>query len=285
MENLSIKHLSKSYKGKKVIDDVSFNLSGNKIYGLFGRNGVGKSTLLNCVCDRLLIDKGNICLGKDEIHNNDKLLHNLYLMNTDISYSGREKVTDLYRYVDISYKKFNYEYAHLLAKKFGIDEKQKLKNLSTGLRTAAEIILAFCVNAKFILLDEPTLGLDASLRNVFYQELIKTYTKQPRTFVIATHQINEIQNLIEDVMIMKDRKFLFDGSVKELQEKAIQLCGPKELVLPLVRNKKYSIQYDLGKEIAINIEADELEGKDIPNNVKVKPLDLQSVFTFLTMGE
>ena len=222
MENLSIKHLSKSYKGKKVIDDVSLNLSGNKIYGLFGRNGVGKSTLLNCMCDRVLIDKGNICLGKDEIHNNDKLLHNLYL-----SYSGREKVTDLYRYVDISYKKFNYEYAHLLAKKFGIDEKQKLKNLSTGLRTAAEIILAFCVNAKFILLDEPTLGLDASLRNVFYQELIKTYTKQPRTFVIATHQINEIQNLIEDVMIMKDRKFLFDGSVKELQEKAIQLCGPR----------------------------------------------------------
>ena len=59
----------------------------------------------------------------------------------------------------------------------------------------------------------------------------------------------------------------------------------KELVLPLVRNKKYSIKYDLGKEIAINIEADELEGKDIPNNVKVKPLDLQSIFTVLTMGE
>ena len=157
--------------------------------------------------------------------------------------------------------------------------------MSTGLRTATEIILAFCVNAKFILLDEPTLGLDASLRNVFYQELIKTYTKQPRTFVIATHQINEIQNLIENVMIMKDRKLLFDGSVRELQEKAIQLCGPKELVLPLVRNKKYSIQYDLGKEVAINIETSELEGKDIPNNVKVKPLDLQSVFTVLTMEE
>lgn len=86
-------------------------------------------------------------------------------------------------------------------------------------------------------------------------------------------------------MIMKDRKLLFDGSIRELQEKAIQLCGPKELVLPLVRNKKYSIQYDLGKEVAINIETSELEGKDIPNNVKVKPLDLQSVFTVLTMEE
>ena len=66
---------------------------------------------------------------------------------------------------------------------------------------------------------------------------------------------------------------------------AIQLCGPKELIFSLVRNKKYSIQYDLGKEVAINIETSELEGKDIPNNVKVKPLDLQSVFTVLTMEE
>lgn len=284
MTELCIKNLSKSFNNNKILKDVTFKLSDNKIYGLLGRNGAGKSTLLNCVCDRVLPNEGEIHLNNSTIHENEEALHQIYLMNDSSSmYYGWEKITDLYRYTDIAYGNFNYVKAHQLSQKFHVDENQKFKNLSTGLQTAVKLILSFCVNANIIFLDEPTLGLDASLRNTFYQEIIKTYNDRPRIFVLATHLINEVQNIIEEALILNN-KTIFEDSVENIQKMVVQLKGPKEDILDLTGNDILNAS-NLGQELIAYVKTDLLSNVTVPATVDIQPVDLQTAFIVLTEHE
>lgn len=283
MTTLTVKNLSKSFHKRKILNDISFELNDKKIYGLLGRNGVGKSTLLNCICNRLLIKQGEVLIDNQKIHGNNDLLHRIYLMNDNTQmYYGWEKIVDLYSYTDIAYHHFDYSKAHQLAKRFGINEQQKFKDLSTGLRTAAKIILALCVNAEIIFLDEPTLGLDATLREIFYQELLKSYNERPRIFMISTHLINEIQNLLEDALIIKDGKLLLKEPVNKIQQKVVQLKGPKAMIWDLIDPSDTINQIDLGKQLIVNTNVDKLTDKSIPDKVDISPVDLQTAFNVLT---
>lgn len=284
MTRLTVNNLTKTFNQQPILEDISFELTGSKIYGLLGRNGVGKSTLLNCICDRVLFRDGSILLDDQPLHNNTHQLHQIYLMNDNsLMYYGWETVSDLYRYNDIAYGNFNYEAAHRLAHSFRINEHQRFKNLSTGLRTAAKLILAFCTNAQIILLDEPTLGLDAALRNTFYRELIKTYNERPRIFVLSTHLINEVQNLVEDVLVLDNGRLQFNQSAEDLCKKVTQIRGPRQEVERLLESSINLFNpITVGQQVMINVKTAALREKSIPETVTVQPVDLQTAFITLT---
>ncbi|MFK5675568.1 MULTISPECIES: ATP-binding cassette domain-containing protein [unclassified Ligilactobacillus] len=284
MTRLTVNNLTKTFNQQPILEDISFELTGNKIYGLLGRNGVGKSTLLNCICDRLLFRDGAILLDEQPLHNNSHQLHQIYLMNDNSSmYYGWETVLDLYQYNDVAYGNFNYEEAHRLAHSFQIDEHQRFKNLSTGLRTAAKLILAFCTNAQIILLDEPTLGLDAALRNTFYRELIKTYNERPRIFVLSTHLINEVQNLVEDVLVLDNARLQFNQSAEDLCKKVTQIRGSRQEIERLLGSSVNLFNpITVGQQVMVNVKTELLRGKNIPETVTVQPVDLQTAFITLT---
>lgn len=283
MTELYVKEVSKSFGNKNVLEDITFKLSNNKIYGLLGRNGVGKSTLLNCICDRTLIKQGGIYINNNKIHENKNILHKLYLMNDDNTmYYGWEKITDLYKYTDIAYGNFDYKKAHRLAKKFNINENQKFTSLSTGLRTAVKLILAFCVDTDIVFLDEPTLGLDASLRNVFYQEIIKTYNQRPRIFLLATHLINEIQDLIEEAIILNNNRIILKDTVENIQQMVLQIKGPENEVKNIIGNGRMFNTSNLGQELITYVKANQISDVTIPSTIDVQPVDLQTAFIVLT---
>ncbi|MFP7774068.1 ATP-binding cassette domain-containing protein [Ligilactobacillus sp. LYQ112] len=284
MTRLTVNNLTKTFNQQPILEDISFELTGNKIYGLLGRNGVGKSTLLDCICDRLLFRDGAILLDEQPLHNNSHQLHQIYLMNDNSSmYYGWETVLDLYQYNDVAYGNFNYEEAHRLAHSFQIDEHQRFKNLSTGLRTAAKLILAFCTNAQIILLDEPTLGLDAALRNTFYRELIKTYNERPRIFVLSTHLINEVQNLVEDVLVLDNARLQFNQSAEDLCKKVTQIRGSRQEIERLLGSSVNLFNpITVGQQVMVNVKTELLRGKNIPETVTVQPVDLQTAFITLT---
>lgn len=284
MTRLTVNNLTKTFNQQPILEDISFELTGNKIYGLLGRNGVGKSTLLNCICDRLLFRDGAILLDEQPLHNNPHQLHQIYLMNDNSSmYYGWETVLDLYQYNDVAYGNFNYEEAHRLAHSFQINEHQRFKSLSTGLRTAAKLILAFCTNAQIILLDEPTLGLDAALRNTFYRELIKTYNERPRIFVLSTHLINEVQNLVEDVLVLDNARLQFNQSAEDLCKKVTQIRGSRQEIERLLGSSVNLFNpITVGQQVMVNVKTELLRGKNIPETVTVQPVDLQTAFITLT---
>lgn len=197
MSEIVVKNLSQNFGKKTVLNQINLTITEGKIYGLLRNNGAGKSTLLNLLSTRLLLKEGEILLDGQPIMNNDELLGQIYLMSERDFYAKSQKLSKILRDTALFYGDFDFEYAAKLARAFKVDLKQMYGKLSTGYRSIFKLIIALCVPAKFIFLDEPVLGLDASHRELFYKELLESYINKPRTFVISTHLIEEIAASLE----------------------------------------------------------------------------------------
>lgn len=281
MDKLKVTGISKRFGRKQILNDISFELEPAKIYGLLGRNGAGKTTLLNIITDRIFAQSGTVTLGDAPVKGNPAALQQIYLMSEADLVAKSVKISDLAQVLDANYG-FDFDEARRMLKGFGIDEHAVLAKLSTGLKTAAKLTLALNVRAGYIFLDEPTLGLDANHRELFYQELMKTYEARPRTFVISTHLINEIQQLLEGVIILDDAKIIKDQPVADLLEHAYEISGPVALVDEYTEGLKVLTTRQLGKIKTVTVVEPLPDLRVIPDQVKLAHLDLQHTFTALT---
>lgn len=283
MEQLKISHLSKKFGRRVILDDVSFTLEPAKIYGLLGRNGAGKSTLLNLISNRIFPTSGSIKLGDQEI-NTDQTLDKIFLIGEDNLYYKQVKINQMFDLADGAYGNFDYQNAEQMLKQFELDGNQKFAKLSTGQKTAAKISLALNVDADYIFLDEPVLGLDANHREIFYQELIKSYQKRPRTIVLSTHLIDEIQQLVEHVILIDRHRVLEDADVQDLLDRAYDISGPAKLVDQYTEGLNVLSTTDLGNIRTAHVFDQLPEDRILPDQVQIGHYDLQHLFIYLTNG-
>lgn len=284
MEQLRVDHISKKYGRRVVLNDISFRLAPGKIYGLLGRNGAGKSTLLNIIASRILPTSGNIYLGDQESGNDDRVIGQFYLMSEANLYPKRTTIRRMFDLADGSYGGFNYQNAERQLKAFGIAAYDHLSDLSTGLQTAAKLVVALNVNASYIFLDEPVLGLDANHRELFYKELIKTYQSKQRTFVLSTHLIDEIQQLVEHVLVLDDHHIIEEGDVDEMLGRAYAVSGPDKDVDQYVAGLRVLASDELGNIKTAYVYDHLADDRVIPDRVKISHYDLQHLFIYLTNG-
>lgn len=285
MTTLKINQLTKQFGHHVVLDQLDFRIEAQKIYGLLGRNGAGKSTLLNIINNRNFPTDGEVLMDNQSVNNNADCLQKMYLMSETNMYPKRTKVSDMFKLAAEGYGKFDFTTAHRLTKEFDVDENAHLSNLSTGLTTIAKLIVALCVNAEFIFLDEPTLGLDANHRELFYRELLKTYEDRPRTFVLSTHLISEVQPLVEHVLIIDHQRLIQNTSVDELLANAYAISGPAKLVDDYTSGLKVLDQQTIANIKTAYVVQPLDENKVIPDQVKIDHLDLQKAFMALTTGK
>lgn len=283
MEQLKISHLSKKFGRRVILDDVSFTLEPAKIYGLLGRNGAGKSTLLNLISNRIFPTSGLIKLGDQEV-NTDQTLDQIFLIGEDNLYYKQVKINQMFDLADGAYGNFDYQNAERMLKQFELDGNQKFAKLSTGQKTAAKISLALNVDADYIFLDEPVLGLDANHREIFYQELIKSYQKRPRTIVLSTHLIDEIQQLVEHVILIDRHRVLEDADVQDLLDRAYDISGPAKLVDQYTEELNVLSTTDLGNIRTAHVFDQLPEDRILPDQVQIGHYDLQHLFIYLTNG-
>jgi ABC-2 type transport system ATP-binding protein len=284
MEQLTIKNLTKKYRHDMVLDDLSFTLEPAKIYGLLGRNGAGKSTLLNIISNRIFPTSGEVRLGDDVVNDNDDVLSKIFLMSEANLYPRGMKVSQTFDLADVAYGNFNYDYAKQLAELFELDPQAKVTNLSTGQRTISKLIVALAVDADYVFLDEPILGLDANHRDLFYKELVKTYQEKPRTFVLSTHLIEEIQQLVEHVLVLHNHHLIIDEDTDEMLAKAYAVSGPAKLVDQYTDGLRLLKKESMGN-IQTSYVFDHLDDQRvIPDQVKIDHYDLQHLFMYLTDG-
>ena len=283
MEQLKISHLSKKFGRRVILDDVSFTLEPAKIYGLLGRNGAGKSTLLNLISNRIYPTSGSIKLGDQEV-NTDQTLDKIFLIGEDNLYYKQVKINQMFDLADGAYGNFDYQNAEQMLKQFELDGNQKFAKLSTGQKTAAKISLALNVDADYIFLDEPVLGLDANHREIFYQELIKSYQKRPRTIVLSTHLIDEIQQLVEHVILIDRHRVLEDADVQDLLDRAYDISGPAKLVDQYTEGLNVLSTTDLGNIRTAHVFDQLPEDRILPDQVQIGHYDLQHLFIYLTNG-
>lgn len=196
MEAIRVEQVSKQYKETKALDQVSLQFEAGKIYGLLGRNGAGKSTLLKIISNRIFASEGSVYLNEMPTLENDAALRQMYMMSEEDMYPKTMRIRDLFRWSEEFYGGFDREKADKLAAMFELNTKKRVKELSTGYTSIYKLIIALCLDVPYVFLDEPVLGLDANHREMFYKILLESYMDQPRTFVIATHLIEEVANLI-----------------------------------------------------------------------------------------
>lgn len=279
MSKIEIKNLTKNYGKVCALDNVSVTFEEGKIYGLLGRNGAGKSTLLNCITGLVFPSAGTITLDGKNVVENDSSLCKIYKTSEKTYYPDTMKITELFKYTKGFYPDFDMDYALSVSKQFGLDVKKKIKGLSTGFTSILKQIIALSVNTPFVFFDEPVLGLDANNRDLFYRLLIEKFSEKPFCAVISTHLIEEVSNIVENVIIVKDGKIIRNTTCEELLQQGYTVSGSAAVVDEYIKDKNVIGTDSLGglKTAYIMGNAEEL-----PDGLEVTRLDLQKLFVKLT---
>ncbi len=280
-EGIQINNLVKEFGSSRAIDDVNIRFEKGKIYGVLGRNGAGKTTMFNLITNRLFPTSGSIMIDGQIATENDVAQGKVYMMSERNLYPDTYKVKEVFECTKRFYPGFDDEYAKELCDLFDLNPKKVLKELSTGYTSIYKLITALCVKAEYILLDEPVLGLDANHRDLFYRCLIESYSNNPRTFLISTHLIEEVANVIEKVIIIKNGKIIRNQSCEELLAGGYTISGPISLVDDYIKGKEVLGTTILGGLKTVNV-CGQYDKTETPVGIEITKLDLQKMFIDLT---
>lgn len=276
---IETKGLTKEFQHIKALDAVDLKLEDNHIYGLLGRNGAGKTTLLNLLTNRLFPTAGEVLIDGENAVENDEAQSKVYYMGEKNYLPDTTTVKQLFEWTRDFYPAFDMEYACDLAKTFELNVRKKLKNLSTGYLTIAKLITALATDVPFLALDEPVLGLDANHRELFYRLLLENYAKKPRVIVISTHLIEEVADIIDHVIIIKQGRIILDKPAEEVRRMGYSVSGKAGEVEAYCRDKDVLSVESLG-----GLKTAAILGRpaDVPADLEVTVLDMQKLFVRLT---
>ena len=216
MKLLEVKHLTKTFDGKKILDDVNLVIPEGKIIGLLGKNGAGKSTLIKSINDLLTIDEGEILfkgkkLGVYSKENISYLPERTYL-------DKGMKVSEVINYFSEFYKDFDKERAYRLLKDLKLDSEKRIIKMSKGMQEKLQLILVMSRDADLYILDEPLSGVDPATRDYILDTILSNF-KEGASIIISTHLITDIERILDEVVFIDDGKIILAESADELRNK------------------------------------------------------------------
>lgn len=225
---VSARNVSKFYGSVRAVDDVSFDIEKGKITGLIGPNGAGKTTLLKAVLGLTDCQGSLSVLGLDPFRQRKELMQNICFI-ADVAVLPRWiRVTQLLDFIEAVHPRFSRSRAEELLSRTKVRPDAKVRELSKGMVTQFHLSIITAIDAKLLVLDEPTLGLDIIFRKEFYGNLLNDYFDGERTILITTHQVEEIENLLTDIMFINDGKMILDRSMEDLPERYVELLASGE---------------------------------------------------------
>lgn len=220
---VTAQNLSKRYGTLQAVDQVSFSVEEGRIVGLFGPNGAGKTTLLKALLGLTDCDGELSVLGLDPFRQRRELLNNICYI-ADVAVLPRwMQVSRLIDVVEATHPRFSRRYAEELLSRTVVRQDARVRELSKGMVTQLHLCLITAIDARLLILDEPTLGLDILFRKEFYGTLLAEYFDEQRTILIATHQVEEIENILTDILFIHNGRLLLDAPMESLGERYLQL--------------------------------------------------------------
>ncbi|MGV6851999.1 MAG: ABC transporter ATP-binding protein [bacterium] len=216
---ISAHNLGKNYGSYRALDSVSFDIKPGKIIGLIGPNGAGKTSLLKALLGLTTYQGELSVMGLDPRKNRAKMMEDVSFI-ADVAVLPRWiRVSELLEYVEGVHPKFNRDKAlHFLElTKLGIH--QKVREMSKGMVVQLHLALIMAIDSKLLVLDEPTLGLDILYRKSFYSALINDYFDEQKTIIITTHQVEEIEHILTDLMFIRNGKIILNTSMDTMHQR------------------------------------------------------------------
>ena len=220
--------VSKHFGAVRAVDNVSFDIEEGRILGLIGPNGAGKTTLLKAVLGLTDCDGDLSVLGLDPFRQRKELMQNICFI-ADVAVLPRWiRVTQLLDFVEAVHPNFSRKRADGFLQQTSVRSDAKVRELSKGMVTQLHLSIIMAIDAKLLVLDEPTLGLDILFRKEFYANLLNDYFDEQRTILITTHQVEEIENLLTDIMFINDGKILLDATMDALADQYVEVMSSGE---------------------------------------------------------
>lgn len=278
---LSCYNLTRKFGDTTALNGVNLCLDEPKIYGLLGRNGAGKTTLLRLITNYIQPTEGSITLDEQNVWENEKAQHQIFLV-TETSYFAEMNANSLIQLMSEIYPSFDKQQCLDYAKRFELDLNKKYTALSTGYKSVLRAVLSLSVHTPFLFLDEPTLGMDAFHRELFYKLLIESYSESPSCILLSTHLISEVEGLLENVIILDHGKVLIDESSEQLLAQGYCVSGRISDVDDYCSGKNV-----IGSSVVGGLKTTAVLGEreQVPDTLEVTGLSLQQLFVQLVGSE
>ncbi len=228
--------IRKTYGKKIALDNIDLTIPAGRIVGLIGPNGAGKTTLLKGILGLAQVDGSLHVLGLNPFTERVKLLEDVSFIADTAILPRWIKVSEALDYVEGVHPKFSREKAMGFLAKTNIALNNKVKDLSKGMVTQLHLALIMAIDSKLLVLDEPTLGLDIIFRKRFYESLLNDYYDAKKTIFITTHQVEEIEGILTDLIFINNGRILLEISMEDLPNKFAELqvdAANKEMALAL----------------------------------------------------
>ena len=274
---LKIESLTRRYPHVTALDGLNMEIGHGQLYGFVGPNGAGKTTLLRMMGNLIQPSDGQLLWEGKPLWENPQAQQQIFL-STEKSWFSELNANEIVRWMKRSYPNFSSEQFFAWAKRFELNCKTPNLKLSTGYRSVLRALLALSVHTPLLLLDEPTLGMDAFHRELFYKLLIESYTESPSCILLSTHLISEVEGLLERVTIIDHGKLLVDEEVETLLEQGYCVSGRIAEVDDFCADKRV-----IGSNVVGGLKTSAILGKRQipPASLDISGLSLQQLFVQL----
>lgn len=278
---IEVKNLNKSFDKKIVFQNANLKIEENRIYGLFARNGVGKTTLLKILADQLVNYQGQISYNNKSIRENKDYKKRVLLVGEDFisEYLKPERLNKIMDLIYILLENFNKERFEELINIFDIDMKTRYRKLSFGNQCLFRNAIGLASGVDFLFFDEPTTGLDEINKDIFYKKLMEYQEKDQSTVIISSHNVADIEKMITDVIILKDKDIIVNEPIYDIEEKSYSITlDPKDL--DRLANKNIINKKTFANQAIVSVydKFSEEEINNIKQKARVNRLDLRDLF-------
>ena len=213
---IEARDLTKRYGAHVALDRANFTVESGRIVGLIGPNGAGKTTALRAILGLTSYEGQLQVLGREPLRDRTVLMHDACFIADVAVLPSWLRVDHAIDFVAGVHPRFRRDRATALLAKTQIGGKRRMRELSKGMKTQVHLALTMAIDAKLLVLDEPTLGLDILARSAFYDALVNDYMDETRTILITTHQVEEVENLLTDVLFIDKGRIVVDSSLDDI---------------------------------------------------------------------
>lgn len=286
--DIEVNNLSLKYKNFEALKNVSFKLEDEKIYGLLGRNGAGKTSLLSVLASYRQQNSGSVKIAGVNPFENSEINQNLSFHFQSNYDEETIKVKNMLSMVKEYRPNYDSEYANYLVNLFKLPLNKAVNKLSKGMQSALEVTMGLASRSPITIFDESYLSMDAPTRVKFYDELLKDQEKHPRIFILSTHLVSEMDYLFDEVLILNNGELLLHEDYETLTSRGMSVTGEVKDVDKFISGKRVLNSQQLGNTKSVMIyeeRTEEIEKASANLGLDIGPISLQDLFIHLTEME
>lgn len=284
---VEVRDLSVRYGRTTAVDRVSFTLHPGVIYGLLGRNGTGKTSLLSTIAAFRRASSGQVLVDGEDPYENSRVMAGTCLVREGGDFVD-EKVSAVLEHASRVRPHWDANLAAELVERFELSTRKRPSQLSRGKRSALGVVVGLASRAPLTMFDEAYLGLDAPSRYAFYDALLADYAAHPRTIVLSSHLIEEVERLFEHVIVLDEGRVLVDDDAEALRARGVTVTGPTAKVETFTAPWRVVARTSLGPTLQATV-VDELPPDVVERaataGVELGSVPLQDLFVHLTSRE